>query len=341
MKPIPGKVLLAASQGGHLEEMEPAGRLVEAHQRVWVTQAGPRARALREQGERVVLLPDSARSARGQTRLWRAGLGVGLRERPEVVITSGPGMAVPVCLGARVRGARILFVETLARVTTQSTTGRILAPLSHATFLQWPEQERHYPGGRLCRPGAFEAIAAAAPPAPGEGTFVTVGTHQAPFHRLLAMVRDALARGVLPRPAVVQSGAAGRLELPGATVEPFLTAGEADAAMRRASYVVCHGGIGSIAGALRAGRRPLVLSRSRRHREHFDDHQAEIVEKLAALDLVVRLDGGIDRAALDAADRAIAPLPSSLGPSLMDALASALDEIAAANGRARRSARRP
>lgn len=48
-----------------------------------------------------------------------------------------------------------------------------------------------------------------------------------------------------------------------------------------ARIVVCHGGPGSIMGALAAGKSPLVVPRDPRLREHVDDHQIRFVRWLA------------------------------------------------------------
>ena len=47
-----------------------------------------------------------------------------LRDRPRVVVTSGAGATVPFCVLARLAGARVVFVETMARVTGPSSSGQ-------------------------------------------------------------------------------------------------------------------------------------------------------------------------------------------------------------------------
>jgi UDP-N-acetylglucosamine transferase subunit ALG13 len=86
-----------------------------------------------------------------------------------------------------------------------------------------------------------------------------------------------------------------------------------------------------ISTALRAGRRPLVLPRLERHDEHFDDHQRQIVDKLAALDLVVALDGEITPDALQRAQRPLRLVPElERLPPLVDCLRDAVRRAVAA-----------
>lgn len=75
------------------------------------------------------------------------------RARPTVVITSGPAIGFVVSLVAWLGGARIIFVETISRVTELSLTGRLMKPLSDRYFVQWPKLTEQVSGsvyaGRL------------------------------------------------------------------------------------------------------------------------------------------------------------------------------------------------
>lgn len=76
-----------------------------------------------------------------------------LRSRPDAVVTTGPGVAVPVCLLARFFGVLILFVETGSRVRALSATGKLMRCVAHVYFVQWEELLPVAPGaiyaGRL------------------------------------------------------------------------------------------------------------------------------------------------------------------------------------------------
>jgi len=74
---------------------------------------------------------------------------------------------------------------------------------------------------------------------------------------------------------------------------PWLEPAELELLVERSRYVVCHAGSGLISGALRAGRRPLVLARLQRYGEHFDDHQLQLSTRLGELGLVVQLTDSI------------------------------------------------
>lgn len=46
--------------------------------------------------------------------------------------------------------------------------------------------------------------------------------------------------------------------------------------MENADVVICHGGSGSILGALKAGAHVVAMARKPEFKEHYDDHQKDI-----------------------------------------------------------------
>ena len=173
--------------------------------RTWHTTPSRKAEALRAEGEDVRLLAPWDKRNFGPGRIL-SGAVVASRLRPSVVITTGAGVAVPFCLTARSLGARTVFIETMARVESASTSGRLLSRLAEDVIVQWPELTSVYPGSVLCRPALLTGMRPL-PAEAGRGTFVAVGTHAAPFDRLMRTVERAVAAGVLPKPVLVQSGA--------------------------------------------------------------------------------------------------------------------------------------
>jgi hypothetical protein len=47
-------------------------------------------------------------------------------------------VAVPFCWIARLYGSRIVYIESFARVSEPSLTGRLVHPVAHRFFVQWP-----------------------------------------------------------------------------------------------------------------------------------------------------------------------------------------------------------
>jgi UDP-N-acetylglucosamine:LPS N-acetylglucosamine transferase len=73
--------------------------------------------------------------------------------RFDAIIGSGPGLCVFPMYFARKAGKKVVFIETVNRVKTESKTGRRVYKWADQFFVQWPEQKKHYPkaeyAGRL------------------------------------------------------------------------------------------------------------------------------------------------------------------------------------------------
>lgn len=116
--------------------------------------------------------------------------------------------------------------------------------------------------------------------------FVTVGTHEQPFDRLVRAMDELAADGTLDDEVFVQTGYC--------TYEPgycgwarFVPASEMRSYMEAADAVVTHGGPSSFVEAMAVGKVPVVVPRLARFGEHVNDHQKAFVR------LVAERQGGI------------------------------------------------
>jgi UDP-N-acetylglucosamine--N-acetylmuramyl-(pentapeptide) pyrophosphoryl-undecaprenol N-acetylglucosamine transferase len=328
----PVAIHLAASPGGHLDLLVAVADALGDRPTIWLTEEGQRAETLGRDGRTVHGLPPFKRTPRRVlANVWRAAQIV-WHGRPRLVVCSGAGLVVPFCTFARLLGARIVFIETMARVHDPSASGRVLSRLADTVIVQWPEMAQVYPQAVVCRPALCEDVADT-PVTEGRGTFVAVGFHDAPFDRLLAAVDRALEAGVLQGPAVAQAGPS-TYPAQHFGIVPYLGPEEVNEAVSRARHVVCHAGAGIISTSLRAGRRPLVMARRADRNEHVDDHQIQILRKLAEMALVVPIEGDIGEAEALKGTEPPNPAGAENLPSVRAVLAGALRAYEA-GGRAR------
>ena len=162
-------------------------------------------------------------------------------------------------------------------------------------------------------------------------TILTLGTHEQPFPRAVR-IAASLARG---EPLLVQHGSTPPdRDLPNVSWVELLGLDELTEAMREASLVVAHAGVGSIVLALRAGKRPVVIPRLAARGEHVDDHQVQIAKRLDERGLVVAC---MDEAGIEAAAERARQSPGALPRAT--ALRAAVDEATSARRTARLRAR--
>lgn len=132
------RVLLVCSPGGHLQQMlalEPAWRGTE---HTWVTLPGADVEAALA-GEGVVLAHGPTnRSAKNLLRNGVLAWRLLRRQRPEAILSTGAGVAVPFFVLGRLLRIRLVYVESVTRTESISLTGRLVYLLADRFFAQWP-----------------------------------------------------------------------------------------------------------------------------------------------------------------------------------------------------------
>ena len=68
-----------------------------------------------------------------------------LVERPNVVISTGAGIVVFFCVFAKLLGAKLIFIESMARIKRPTLTARFLYPFADLFIVQWPRLIKHFP----------------------------------------------------------------------------------------------------------------------------------------------------------------------------------------------------
>ena len=143
------KLLLVCSSGGHLLLLHQLRPWWERHDRSWVTFDKTDARSLLD-GERLDWahhptqrnIPNLLRNLLLAWRVLR-------RERPDVLVSTGAGVAFPFFVLAKPLGIKTVYVEAYERMDRASLTGRLCYPICDLMVLQWEEQRRFYPRGEL------------------------------------------------------------------------------------------------------------------------------------------------------------------------------------------------
>jgi beta-1,4-N-acetylglucosaminyltransferase len=139
-----GGCLLIASNGGHLLQLNELRDTWTREERHWVTFDKPDARSLLA-GEAVTFAHHPTnRNVPNLLRNLRLALVLVRRLRPRAIVTTGAGVAVPFCYAGRLLGARIVYIESFARVSEPSLTGRLVHPVADRFFVQWPGMQRHF-----------------------------------------------------------------------------------------------------------------------------------------------------------------------------------------------------
>jgi UDP-N-acetylglucosamine:LPS N-acetylglucosamine transferase len=132
-------LLLACSSGGHVLQLVALRDCWDGFSRAWVTFDKSDTRSLLRE-ERVFFAHGPTNRSitnllRNLVLAWRI---VG-ELRPKALLTTGAGVAVPFAWVAKLRGATVVYVESLTRIDAPSLSYRLIAPIADRIYVQWPE----------------------------------------------------------------------------------------------------------------------------------------------------------------------------------------------------------
>lgn len=123
--------------------------------------------------------------------------------------------------------------------------------------------------------------------------FVTVGTHEQPFNRLVKKIDELKKDKIIQEDIIIQTGFS--------TYEPqycqwskLIPYQQMVKNVEDARIVITHGGPASFVMPLQIGKIPIVVPRQHKYNEHVNDHQVEfarnVAERMGTIILVEDID---------------------------------------------------
>lgn len=69
-----------------------------------------------------------------------------LKEKPDVIISTGALSTIPICIFAKILKRKIIFIESFAKVTSPTLTGKLVYKFADQFYVQWEQMKEYYPG---------------------------------------------------------------------------------------------------------------------------------------------------------------------------------------------------
>jgi UDP-N-acetylglucosamine:LPS N-acetylglucosamine transferase len=125
-----------------------------------------------------------------------------IHHRPDLILSTGAGVAVPFLILGKLLSRRIVVVEPITRIETLSLSARLALPFLDVLYVHWPQLQARYPRRRTDR----GRLRSGGRPGPGGGAMivVTVGTEKFPFDRLMHWIEELMEADLLGEEVVVQ-----------------------------------------------------------------------------------------------------------------------------------------
>ncbi|MBR5799307.1 MAG: polysaccharide biosynthesis protein [Lachnospiraceae bacterium] len=141
------KICFTASSGGHLEEIKCLFPVAEGCDSFLITEKSGDVKTvctdntyyLRQTNRREPLFFIHC------LRILRQVSKILKKEKPDYVISTGALITYLVCIVAKMRKIKIIYIETFARVDRPSLTGRFMYPIADLFLVQWEELKKVFP----------------------------------------------------------------------------------------------------------------------------------------------------------------------------------------------------
>ena len=141
------KICFAASSGGHFEQILMLKPLMDKYDSFLITEKTDYKAEVKD--EKMYYLHQVNRKE------WKfpfemlgnafRSFFIFIKERPDVIITTGVLAMIPLCLLAKLFRKKLIYIESFAKVTTPTETGKLMYKYADQFYVQWPQMKKIYP----------------------------------------------------------------------------------------------------------------------------------------------------------------------------------------------------
>ena len=141
------KICFAASSGGHYEQLMMLKPLMDKYDSFIITEQTDYAANVK--GEKTYYMKQVNRKEKNFAIMMLLNLfhsiKIYFKEKPDVVITTGVLAMIPICLIAKIMGKKLIYIESFAKVTTPTQTGKLMYRWADRFYVQWEQMISVYP----------------------------------------------------------------------------------------------------------------------------------------------------------------------------------------------------
>ena len=136
------KICLVSSSGGHWEQLRKLSPLLEKYEGFYVTERTSFDESasyymLQTDLKDKLMMPKMILNVLHSIFIW-------IRERPDLVVTTGTMVAYPFYLLSSLLHKKFIFIETFGRSNQPTVAGKMMERRSDLFFVQWESQKQFY-----------------------------------------------------------------------------------------------------------------------------------------------------------------------------------------------------
>lgn len=78
-----------------------------------------------------------------------------IKERPDVIVCTGVLATIPICLIMKMYRKKLIYIESFAKVTSPTLSGKLLYKYADQFYVQWESMKEFYPNA-ICLGGIYQ-----------------------------------------------------------------------------------------------------------------------------------------------------------------------------------------
>lgn len=141
------KVGFLASSGGHLEQLMMLSPMMEMYESFVVTEKTKYATNEGDIKHYYLQQVNRKEKACILNLLYNSAVSlyILLKERPDVIICTGVLAMIPLCLLAKLASKKLVYIESFAKVTSATETGKLMYRYADKFYVQWESMLEIFP----------------------------------------------------------------------------------------------------------------------------------------------------------------------------------------------------
>ncbi len=138
------RICLAASAGGHISQLLKLADSWKDYKTFCITTTEIIREKLRQHGKAYVVGECNRQRPMRVVKVLLRCLSVILREKPNVVISTGAAAGCIACFLGKLIGAKVVWIDSITNVEWISLSGRMVRYIADLFLVQWPELVEQY-----------------------------------------------------------------------------------------------------------------------------------------------------------------------------------------------------
>lgn len=143
------KVMFISSVGGHLTQLLELKTIFKDYNYVLVTEKNDVTKDMKKKYKMEYLIYGSREYLFKYVFIFLFNIFKSFylffKYRPNVIVTTGTHTAVPMCYIGRLFGKKVIFIESYAKRTSPTLSGRLVYPIANTFIVQWETMLEFYP----------------------------------------------------------------------------------------------------------------------------------------------------------------------------------------------------